>query len=1153
MDTFSTQSPDNKLHKRHDTGVILHLYYLEMWDEILNYLSNLDKQFDLFVTIPYGVDISEKIIKESFPDAQIYRCENRGRDVAPFLTVFSAISKLEYKYICKIHTKKSPHIINGVEWRQDILGKLLGSPKVVLQIKNAFDEHPDWGIIAPQAHVVPHSYYWSVNAKNVIRLANSVGIPTNDIKFSFVAGSMFWFRPQALSLVLKTGLLTKDFDREQGQHDGTLAHAFERFFGMVIDYTGYKIAENDEREVKLSNISFQFHLLINTLQNFEKTIDSLLASVARKDDEIGALTADIARKDADIARKDNEIGALTAHMSRKDEEIDAVRAYVAEVEHNLIEISSSKAWKFVMLIRRIRIMLIPPNSRRARMLRQVWNMFTPPLIKFRRNQNLRKNLALIRSSSLFDVNWYLANNPNVVEAKIDPVLHYLQYGGFQGRDPGPSFSSRLYLSAYSDVKDVGINPLLHFIKFGKREGRSCIPAYHPIESRLSKKSSYKPKVTIVVPNYNHAAYLEKRLSSIYNQSYQNYEVILLDDCSSDQSRKILLDYQDQYPEVTRCLFNESNSGSAFSQWKKGIENAGGELIWIAESDDFCDFDFLEKLVPSFSDETVLLSYAHSVFIDENEQKHAFAFEHYLSEINQHKWNTSYTASAHNEVNSSLGLKNSIPNVSGVVFRRPKGNVPLLNDPDWLNMKVCGDWLFYLNFIRGGRIAYCREVNNYYRIHQSSSSKKMHNQDVYYKEHEVVACAIATLYNVSEELLLKNYSLLEKFYLNTVENSDIRHFKSIFNIDKIRRCRNKRIPNILMGAYSFSFGGGEILPIRLANALKEKGSSVIVLNGNFEPTHSKVREMIYPQIPVINYDPSMDLNAMAEEYGIEITHTHHASMDRLCSVFINTKHVTTMHGMYEMMGDFMNNISGFVGEIDHWFYTADKNITPFKKNKIYDPCRFTKIDNGMSIPEIHQVDLAQFGITSTSFTVCMATRARYDKGWFEAIESITIARDTTKKDIHLLLIGEGPVYELLKDTPLPDYIHLLGYKSNLVDYFAASQLGFLPTYFKGESFPLVLIECFMAEKPIIASRIGEIPDMIVTDDQRIGGTLIDLHRGKVQSDELASALVKMITDEKYYQECVNSVKLLKTKFDLDKITGKYLDVYMKLCNYDTNVE
>ena len=74
----SIQFQDKKTLKHHNTCVILHLYYSEMWSEIRSYLSNLQEPFDLFVTIPYGMDISESIIKAHFPDAQIYRCENRG-------------------------------------------------------------------------------------------------------------------------------------------------------------------------------------------------------------------------------------------------------------------------------------------------------------------------------------------------------------------------------------------------------------------------------------------------------------------------------------------------------------------------------------------------------------------------------------------------------------------------------------------------------------------------------------------------------------------------------------------------------------------------------------------------------------------------------------------------------------------------------------------------------------------------------------------------------------------------------------------------------------------------------------------------------------------------------------------------------------------
>jgi hypothetical protein len=82
---------------------------------------------------------------------------------------------------------------------------------------------------------------------------------------------------------------------------------------------------------------------------------------------------------------------------------------------------------------------------------------------------------LIRTSNLFDKYWYLEKNPDVAQAKVNPWLHYLRYGGFEGRDPGPSFSSQWYLDNNSDVKNARVNPLVHYLKSGKKEGRAPQP------------------------------------------------------------------------------------------------------------------------------------------------------------------------------------------------------------------------------------------------------------------------------------------------------------------------------------------------------------------------------------------------------------------------------------------------------------------------------------------------------------------------------------------------------------------------------------------------------------------------------------------------------------------------------------------------------
>ena len=105
--------------------------------------------------------------------------------------------------------------------------------------------------------------------------------------------------------------------------------------------------------------------------------------------------------------------------------------------------------------------------------------------------------------------------------------------------------------------------------------------------------SYLVKVSIILPNYNHAKYLQDRLDSIFNQTYQNFEVIILDDASTDDSLLILNCYKD-HPKVSHFVVNTENSGSPFKQWKKGLSLAKGDCVWIAESDDICDLNFLES-------------------------------------------------------------------------------------------------------------------------------------------------------------------------------------------------------------------------------------------------------------------------------------------------------------------------------------------------------------------------------------------------------------------------------------------------------------------------------------------------------------------------------------------------------------------------------
>ena len=125
-----------------------------------------------------------------------------------------------------------------------------------------------------------------------------------------------------------------------------------------------------------------------------------------------------------------------------------------------------------------------------------------------------------------------------------------------------------------------------------------------------------PEVSVIIPNYNHEAYLKKRIDSVLNQTFGDFEAIILDDCSSDQSRVIIENYR-THPKVTQIVYNDKNSGSVFCQWEKGLLLAKGNKIWIAESDDWAEDKLLELLLKKMNEnKNVGISFCSSNWVDD---------------------------------------------------------------------------------------------------------------------------------------------------------------------------------------------------------------------------------------------------------------------------------------------------------------------------------------------------------------------------------------------------------------------------------------------------------------------------------------------------------------------------------------------------------
>jgi glycosyltransferase involved in cell wall biosynthesis len=241
-----------------------------------------------------------------------------------------------------------------------------------------------------------------------------------------------------------------------------------------------------------------------------------------------------------------------------------------------------------------------------------------------------------------------------------------------------------------------------------------------------------PSVTVLVPNYRHARYLPERLDSILAQTVVPNEVLLLDDCSPDNSLSILTAYAAERPSW-RVVANEHNSGSPFAQWNKGVGLAAFDYVWIAESDDAADPLLLETLLQTAqTNPTAVLVYAQTLLMDEESRTlHSFQQNYdYLFGARAARWNEPYFARGIDELREYFILHNVVPNASGALIRKDAYLAAGGANP-WYRLN--GDWAFYTRLLEHGDIAYVPLPLNRFRVHAKTQRQAANASGAVYVE------------------------------------------------------------------------------------------------------------------------------------------------------------------------------------------------------------------------------------------------------------------------------------------------------------------------------------------------------------------------------------------------------------------------------------
>jgi glycosyltransferase involved in cell wall biosynthesis len=374
-----------------------------------------------------------------------------------------------------------------------------------------------------------------------------------------------------------------------------------------------------------------------------------------------------------------------------------------------------------------------------------------------------------------------------------PVICFAQAGGmpdFVGTDAG-------YIVKYEDVKSMAEKVVVLMGDEVLRQGlgararekvlsRFTVDYTAPaILSACRLAARKKPAVSVIVPNYNHELYIKKRLDSIFSQTFKDFEVILLDDASTDGSAEVLNEYADH--AGVRIVSNEKNSGSPFRQWLKGIDMVQADIIWIAESDDSCEPLFLETLLHAFENPGVKLAYANSTVMDEHDRI-TWAYEdgEYLSSLSETKWKKSYMVTAEQEINDGLGIKDTILNISAVLFRRFALTEELRNTLE--GMRIAGDWYFIVNAIRDGQVYYDTAKLNSHRRHSESvigkavSEKKMED---FFREFCMVQRYVFETYRLDETFYPKWEGYLRKQWNDFFPGRPFEELQAYYPFDEMR--------------------------------------------------------------------------------------------------------------------------------------------------------------------------------------------------------------------------------------------------------------------------------------------------------------------------------------------------------------------------------
>ena len=345
-------------------------------------------------------------------------------------------------------------------------------------------------------------------------------------------------------------------------------------------------------------------------------------------------------------------------------------------------------------------------------------------------------------------------------------------------------------------------------------------------------------VSVVIPNYNYENFLPERINSILQQTVKPKEILFLDDCSPDNSIKVAEDLLAAGDVPYRIIANTTNQG-VYAQWQRGVREASGTFLWIAEADDSAAPEFLETCLPSFNYPRVGISFSQSKVIDENGETVRERNFHHTDDVSKTRWLTDYHALGHREVVDSLLYRNTIPNVSAVVFRRQA----ILNEiPKLSHYAYAGDWYLYTQILRHNDVCFHAEPLNRFRRHSASVTRSKGQSEQYLEELIQIHSALTAEFPVTHQVLARMQTFLNRDYKieGVAKNTESGGYRQIAEEVEARAKGRRRIAFLTTNNGSHN-GGSEVLWRESAWQLRDAGHDVVCVIKDWQPQPDYFKE------------------------------------------------------------------------------------------------------------------------------------------------------------------------------------------------------------------------------------------------------------------------------------------------------------------------